>query len=577
MTEPRPPAWLAPVLRLTALIAGLLGFLLAGLVLVTALNLSAADPMGSATLKSFKERVARDGADEALYLDIRRFDLLARGAYFASQEHMVAGTALFIGAWALALVCLQLAYVAGRQQPAAPRRPSAGGTALLERRFRLGLAIGGTVLALACAASLLLVPREAWEGGSPPPATPVAGDPAEAGRAALDQWAGFRGPRAGVAIDPADAAGTAALPAAWVAGGIARLWESPLPESGLGSPVVWDDAVFVNAGSADRQLVIRLDAATGAVRWTTDLMALLPPSAGLPEISPDSSLATPSMALDAVREFVLFPTGRLACLDRDGKLVWSKELGLPDNSYGLSSSLAVWRDSLILQYDQTDKSTLVAFDCASGRLRWETVRESEAAWSSPVVVPGAAVGGGDDRIVVAGNPNLAAFRPADGSLAWQFAILGGEVASSPAWYGRTVFVANQYALAAAVDLDAAETGPPATAWEQFDDLPDISSPLAWDKGLAFCTSRGVVSCLEPASGQVRWRRELKEGVNASPVLLGTRLLVATTAGKLYALDSATGQTAWSLPLGGPVKASPAWHAGRLFIRTTGSLLALGTP
>jgi outer membrane protein assembly factor BamB len=575
MTEPRPPAWLAPVLRLTALIAGLLGFLLAGLVLVTALNLSAADPLGSAALKSFKERVAQDGADEALYLDIRRFDLLARGAYFASQERMVAGTALFIGAWALALVCLQLARAADRKQPAAPRRQSAGETAVLERRFRWGLAIGGGLLVLACTASLLLVPAGSWDGNAAPAAAgQMAGAPDDAWRDAAIQWGCFRGPRAGVALAPDEAA---ALPPAWIQGSPAKLWDTPLPASGMGSPVVWDDAVFVNAASGTQQLVIRLDAASGAVRWTTDLMAQLPPASGQPEISSDSSLATPTMAIDAYREYAIFPTGRLACLDRDGKLLWSKELGLPENAYGISSSLVVWRDSLILQFDQTEKTLLAAYDCASGRLRWETQRESEATWSSPLVVPGAAADGSADRIIVTGNPNLAAYRTTDGSLAWQFPILGGEVASSPAWHGRTVFVANQYALAAAVAMDAAEAGQPATTWEHYDDLPDISSPLAWDKGLVFCTSRGVVSCLDPASGRVLWRRDLKEGVNASPTLMGTRVLVATTAGSLHALDSITGRVAWSLPLGSPVKASPAWHGGRLFIRGATSLLALGAP
>ena len=567
------PAWIVPALRGLALAAGLLGLVMAVLVLITSLRLTAADPVDSAALRSLKERVAADGADEALYRDIRTFDLLARTAYFTSQEQITAGTVIFIAAWALALGCLQLASLAGRRSPPPPlirRDPLAA--ARLDARFRAGTAIIGAFLLAACLASLILVPREAWEPGGIPPAAPKT-DTAAFDQAWAGQWGVFRGPRAGIAIDPQSASEMGAFSAAWRQGTVRVLWESPLDTPGLGSPVVWDQTLFLNAADAGHQLVIAFDTTTGQHRWTADLVALVAPPAGKPDISPDSGLATPSMCCDAEREYVLFPTGRLACLDRQGKLVWSKELGLPENSYGLASSLALFRDRLIVQYDQTGKSVISAFDAQSGRALWETVRESEAAWSSPLVVPTAA----GARIIVAGNPNLAAFKAEDGSLAWQFPILGGEVAPSPAWYGDAVYVANQYALAAAVPLAEAEAGKPMVRWEYYDDLPDIASPLASAQALVFCASRGLVTALAPRAGTLTWHSDCQAGGNANPLQHGPLYLVATTTGSLVALDGGSGQAAWSLKLGAAIKSTPAWHGGRLFVRTEKSLLALGEP
>jgi outer membrane protein assembly factor BamB len=314
-----------------------------------------------------------------------------------------------------------------------------------------------------------------------------------------------------------------------------------------------------------------LDTNNGKEIFTNDVAKLLPPTAGTPDISPDSGLATPTMCCDAQREYALFATGRLVCLDRSGKLLWSKELGLPENSYGLSSSLALYRDLLIVQFDQTNKSVLAGFDSASGAKRWETVRESEASWASPIVVPRES----SAHIVVAGNPNLAAFRPEDGTLVWQYPILGGEVAPSPTWYDDTVYVANQNALAAAVPLDSAEKGTPTVLFEYYDDLPDIASPLAHGSSLYFAATRGVVSCIDSTSGTLQWQVDCGQRINASPLLLGRLLIICTTEGKLIALDTEkAGATAWTKDLGAEIKSSPAWHDGKLFIRTANSVVAL---
>ena len=85
----------------------------------------------------------------------------------------------------------------------------------------------------------------------------------------------------------------------------------------------------------------------------------------------DTGYAASTTATDGRRVFAIFANGDLAALDFSGKLAWSKSLGLPENSYGHASSLATYKNLLLVQFDQgssrAPKSKLLAFDSATGK------------------------------------------------------------------------------------------------------------------------------------------------------------------------------------------------------------------
>ncbi len=549
---------LQSVLKALALVSGVFGIVVAAFVLVTSLRLSSVDPLTSQAISSLKQRVGEQGADESLYADIRNLDLLARQAYFTSQDRLTAGVVLFLCAWAISVGSLQtLKMLSGAKPPAIPR-VTANQEAHTERRIRTAVVAVGGLLAAACVASLALVPKAAFEPGGTAAAAPGVSPPAV--RPPVDpesEWPAFRGPRAGIATENADPA--------WDSGKLVVLWKTPVPLKGFGSPVVWEDTIYLSAADEAHQVVMAFDAATGKMRWRTEVSG----GGGAPEISPNSSFATPTMACNAKGAYALFATGRVVCLDPGGAILWKRDLGRPDNPYGLASSLCASDSMLFVQFDQTENPALVALDAATGRNAWTAARQGNASWSSPIFIRTSK----GPLLVVAGNPDVEGFDPGTGKSLWRVKLLAGDVVTSPAFYGDTVYIASQYAAAAAIPLSL-----PQTLWESQDYLPDISSPLATAKGLYLCMTRGKLTCLDPKTGEPRWTSDIKSEVNASLILLGDLVIVVAKSGTLHAFSERPAGTpvkpAWSFKIDGTVVATPAYRQGRMYVRSDTALLCL---
>ena len=76
------------------------------------------------------------------------------------------------------------------------------------------------------------------------------------------------------------------------------------------------------------------------------------------------------MATDGRRVYAMFANGDCAAFTLEGQPVWSKSFGALNNPYGHATSLATWRDRLIVQLDQGDsednKSKLYALEGRTG-------------------------------------------------------------------------------------------------------------------------------------------------------------------------------------------------------------------
>ncbi len=76
------------------------------------------------------------------------------------------------------------------------------------------------------------------------------------------------------------------------------------------------------------------------------------------------------MASDGRYVAAIFANGDLAAYDLDGKLAWSQSLGIPDNPYGHAASLSIYKNLLLVPFDQATakaaRSKLRALDIATG-------------------------------------------------------------------------------------------------------------------------------------------------------------------------------------------------------------------
>src|SRR4051794_35654012 len=161
-------------------------------------------------------------------------------------------------------------------------------------------------------------------------------------------------------------------------------WKVPLPgqdgpagqDQNQSSPIVRRGRVFVTAsywpGKTDAKQfpehhVACYRAADGKQLWD----ATVPPG---PWLLSDlrGGYTAPTPAADDYRVYFVFGSAVVAALDHDGKPVWRKEVVPYKFDVALAASPVLVGDTVILQCDELDKqSRLVAFDRATGAVRWE--------------------------------------------------------------------------------------------------------------------------------------------------------------------------------------------------------------
>ncbi|MCY2962036.1 MAG: PQQ-binding-like beta-propeller repeat protein, partial [Planctomycetota bacterium] len=216
-----------------------------------------------------------------------------------------------------------------------------------------------------------------------------------------EQWAQWRGPLATGEAPEGDP------PITWSETENVR-WKTSIPGLGHGSPVVWNDRVFLTSaipvgdelpprhtrakGAHDNIPVTRkqqyvalaIDRGNGRIVWQKVLREALPHDGGGHYTG---SLASQSPVTDGQHLFVSFGSEGLYCLDWNGELVWEKDLGkmYPVHGHGEGSSPVVYDGTVLVNWDHEQDSFLVAFEAATGKERWRASRDEITSWGSPIV------------------------------------------------------------------------------------------------------------------------------------------------------------------------------------------------
>jgi outer membrane protein assembly factor BamB len=336
-------------------------------------------------------------------------------------------------------------------------------------------------------------------------------------------------------------------------------WKTAIPLPGKNSTIVYDGMVFLSGASESKRAVYALDAQTGKIVWQTDVSQVQGTPDGVPKTDRETGLAASTMTTDGHRVYAIFATGDLVALDFEGKVVWSKNLGMPQNHYGHSSSLIMYRTLLLVQWDQSNVAEIKAFEGKTGELIWNTPREVRVSWASPVLVNT----GNRQELILSADPYVAAYNPASGKELWRLDCIYGEVGPSVAYADGMVFVTNEYATLAAIKLG----NPPEVAWEQGDYLSDIPSPVANEKYLFLVTSYGAMVCYDAKTGKEYWVHEFENATYASPMLVGDLVYQLDKAGlmHIFKADSVYESVAVS-PLGEGSDCTPAFANEAIYIR-----------
>jgi outer membrane protein assembly factor BamB len=361
-----------------------------------------------------------------------------------------------------------------------------------------------------------------------------------------EDWTGWRGSRG-------DGTAEGSPPIEWSEEKNVR-WKAALPGTGLSSPIVWGDQVFVTTAvptgkkrtgvvsQAFREpfdleeqdfLVLAFARATGKELWRKQVHRAMPHE----PTHPTNSYATPTPATDGARVYCSFGSFGLYALTLAGELVWQVDLGdLSNNGHGEGSSPLLHGGSLIVLWAHWGESFLAALDAATGEERWRTPVPAGNNCSTPIVVRVE----GEEQIVVGGKRTMAC-DPKSGKVLWSFGewvASGNTTMASPVALGELVLVpsVNRDDLRALVALPGGEPAEVLWSKRSSDNIP---SPLAYGDRFYFLKGdSGQLTVMNPANGQNEYGPERLQGVNeawASPVIAGGRLYVVGRDGTVEVL------------------------------------------
>jgi outer membrane protein assembly factor BamB len=598
------------LLRKIAMAAAVLAVILCVLILVNYLQVKRADPLNSAAMKTLVNRMQASPGDEQLRQEIRELDLLARKVFFTSQWQVRVGGYLLFFSLLAAVTCLKTIELLKRKIPGVP--PGEHRDFWLNRKVNLNWVIyTGISMVILSLVVVFLTHREL--GIQIEQAAIAAGKQAgsseeETGRQTTGmqdagmQDAGMKGAgREDTAGKSDSVTGSIALAAegypsveeirrnfpsfrgpdgigiAWQKNipvdwdgktGKNIRWKTEVPLPGYNSPVIWNDKIFLAGASEGKREVYCFSLETGKLLWRREA-GTIPGSPGSPpKVIRETGFSAPTMTTDGRRAYAIFANGDIVALDFEGNLVWARNLGLPQNHYGHSSSLIMFRNLVIVQYDQRGSAGVMALDGKSGEQVWKTVRKVSISWASPILVRA----GSRQELILAADPIVASYDPANGRELWQIDCISGEVGPSAAFADGVIFTVNETSKLAAIGME----GGPKILWENTDYLSDIPSPLATGNYLILATSYGTVVCYDGKTGEIYWEQDFGAPVFASPMLAEGKVFLMDKKGVMHIFRAGQSFEQVSQPsLGEGSSCTPAFADGKIVIRGDKNLYCIG--
>jgi outer membrane protein assembly factor BamB len=584
-----------------AIIAAVFSVLMSLLMLFNYYKLTTNDPIESETLNALVERLNTDQQNEQLLNEIRAFDLMARKAYFTSKWQIEAGAVLLILGAIIFVLALRY-YIKATSKIDRPEADTVTGqmARVLASKWLLG--IGLLFVLLAVGASFLSVDYFEQYRTNTLAAEAQEEEPVSDGIEVVDltlpsdstvdeaiptdsvliepettivlkvptlaeikkQSNSFRGPLGnGVSFSKN-------IPTTWnTAAGTNIKWKVKIPKKGYNSPVIWGDKLFISGADNTERWLYCYDRKTGKLLWQHQANNIAGSPATAPKTTDDTGLAAPSVVTDGNIVVAIFGTGDIMACDFSGNRLWARNLGVPANHYGHSSSLVYWKEKVFVQYDTSRGSRLLAVDISTGKTVWETPRTSRISWASPIL----AEVGGKMQVITSSEPTVAGYDVETGKELWKNDCMMGEVGPSPAFGNGLVFATNEYATLAAIDPTNGKT-----VWQENEYMPEVASPVVSDGLLFIATSYSVLACYDAHTGNKYWEQEPGDGFYASPVIVEGKLFAIDMQGTVHIYKvSRQAEKIASVSMGEKVMSTPAFSDGCIYIRGLENLYCISLP
>ncbi len=462
--------------------------------------------------------------------------------------------------------------------------------------------------AAACMALCLMACRAKAAPQSAPAAPSAPAMAAPAGPRPGVDWPSYRG------LDASGISDGHALPVNFNAErGENILWKTRIPGLGHSSPVIWGDRIYVTSAvgaqeepslkvglygniepvpdeGEQRFVVYSLDKTTGAIVWERTAITATPRI----KRHTKASHANSTPATDGKHVVVLFGSEGLYVYDRDGALLWQKDLGTLDSGYylmrqaqwGFGSSPIMHDGKVIVQCDVQGGGFIAAFSLKDGQELWRTPRQDVPTWSTPTVHASA----GGARVVANGWKQIGGYDAGTGHPVWWLRGGGDIPVPTPVVANGLIYITNAHGAGSpvyAIRTDAsgelsAETGSPLgaqIAWSVPRGGAYMQTPLVYGDHLYVCRDNGSLKVHNATTGEILNEQRIGDGTTGftpSAVAGDGKIYYTSEAGQVFVLSAgASPQIIATNDLGEVTMATPALSEGVLYIRSRNHLIAAG--
>lgn len=377
------------------------------------------------------------------------------------------------------------------------------------------------------------------------------------------EWPQYRGPLR-------DGRSAESVATTWPPGGPRKVWQAKLG-TGYSGVVVAGGRLYTVFGQGGDELLAALDVATGKELWRLRLDSDRPDSMGA------GPRSTPVVA--GGRVFAVGARGKLVAADAaSGAVAWKvdlvSEFGAKVPQWGISTSPLVEGDALMLDVGGRSGFSLMAFDAASGKVRWSSQADTPG-YSSPLVI----TVGGLSQVLFFTGTSLVSVSPVDGKSYWRipWETSYDVNAAMPVFIAPDlVFISSSYDKGAQV-VRVKVQGQSASVepvWRSRVMKNHFNSSVLVD-GFLYGFDDGTLKCIEAATGTEKWKAR-GYGKGSLLVADGTLVVLSDDGQLVFAPATPAGFTERSIfqVLNGKTWTMPTLADGRLYLRSEGELVAL---
>ncbi len=296
-----------------------------------------------------------------------------------------------------------------------------------------------------------------------------------------------------------------------------------------------------------------------------------------------NSYASPSPILENGRLYAHFGSLGTVCLDTATlKILWKNEELHVMHENGPGSTPVLSGNLLIVHFDGSDQQFIAAFDKTTGKVAWKTARsgrmdprpQQRKAYATPLIV----TMNGQTTVVSPAADWVYGYEPATGKELWKlpYGELGFSMSVRPIADAERIYISTSYGKSQVIALKYAGLKTPEIAWRNNKNAPKMCSPVLANDLLFYVDDGGIVSCIDPATGEAHYRERLGGKFSASPILADNKLYFASREGVVTVVPAGREfKILAQNTLEGSLMASPIAVDGTLYLRTDKALYRIG--